>query len=299
MNQLSQMNKAMQYLEDHLTDHIDYCQLGRIAGCSEYHFRRMFSYLSGMPLGEYVRKRRVSIAPSLLRKGMKVIDCALLLGYESPDAFRRAFQEMHGITPSEAKRAELALQTFPPMTFQLVIKGGRQMQYRIVHNNEFKIVGFKKRVTLQFEGTNPQVQLLSEQMTPERIAELKSLCNIDPQGMLSVSVNFAERTTEGSELDQYLGVATTKQAPNGYDMLLVEESDWGVFTVVGEFPQAVQDTWARIYSEWLPASDYQLTGGPELLWHESPDLTRSDCKSEIWIPLEKLQDNSIKNQGSG
>lgn len=161
------------------------------------------------------------------------------------------------------------------------------MDHRIVHIGSFQIVGFKKRITSQFEGVNPQINSLYEKLTPERIAQLKALCDIEPRGMLSVSANFSERTVEGTELDQYIGVATTKLAPEGYDLLPVEESDWGVFTVVGPFPKALQDTWARIYSEWLPASDYQLTGGPELLWHESPDLTRPDCKSEIWIPVEQ------------
>lgn len=105
--------------------------------------------------------------------------------------------------------------------------------------------------------------------------------------MLSVSANFAERSVEGTELDQYIGVATTNSAPEGYDVLQIAESDWVVFTVVGPFPKTIQDTWAHIFSEWLPTSEYQLTGGPELLWHESPDLTKPDCKSEIWIPISK------------
>ncbi len=104
-----------------------------------------------------------------------------------------------------------------------------------------------------------------------------------------MSANFAERTSEGTELDQYVGVATQKQAPAGYDVLEVAQSDWAVFTATGPFSETVQNTWARIYSEWLASSDYQLTGGPELLWYSSPDLTRADCKNEIWIPVVKRQ----------
>lgn len=287
MNLLSQMNQAMSYLEEHLTDGIDFGRMAQIAGCSEYHFRRIFSYLAGMPLGEYIRCRKLVLAGTLLRQGSKVIDCAVLLGYESADAFSKAFQGMHGITPSESKRENASIKAFPPMTFQLPITGGCKMDYRIVHNTDFQVVGFKKRITAQFEGVNPQMASLYEKLTPERIAEMKALCNIAPQGMLSVSANFAERTVEGTELDQYIGVATTKQPPHGYNVLRVKESDWVVFTVVGPFPKTVQDTWARIYSEWLPSSEYQLTGGPELLWHESPDLSKSDCKGEIWVPISK------------
>ena len=162
------------------------------------------------------------------------------------------------------------------------------MNVRIIHKNPFRIVGFKKRITTQFEGVNPQMQSLNENLTPEHIAALKVLCDTEPTGMLSVSANFAKRTEGGAELDQYVGVATTKEAPTGYSVLEVEASDWAVFSVSGLFPQAVQDTWARIYSEWLPSSAYQLTGGPELLWYDSPDLSRDDCRNEIWIPVARM-----------
>lgn len=287
VNPLAQMNEAMDYVEAHLTEDMNFGQMARIAGCSEYHFRRMFSYLAGMPLSEYVRCRRLSIAATLLRQGSKVMDCALLLGYESADAFSKAFQGMHGMTPSEAKRENAVLKAFPPMTFQLTIRGGCKMDYRIVHKEKFRIVGFKKQITLQFEGVNKQTESLAQKPSPESIRELKALCDVEPKGMLSVSANFSERTVEGTELDQYIAVATTNPAPEGYDVLAVEESDWAVFTVVGPFPKAMQDTWARIYSEWLPSSAYQLTGGPEILWHESPDLSQPNCMSEIWIPVEK------------
>lgn len=287
MNSLADMNKAMQYIEENLTSSVDYARVSQIAGCSEYHFRRLFSYLSGIPLSEYVRCRKLALAATMLHHGMKVIDCATLMGYDSADSFARAFQKMHGINPSEAKDRQCKLMAFPPMTFQLTIQGGSKMDYRIVHNPSFKVVGFKKRITLQFEGVNPQMDSLYEKLTPEIIAELKSLCDLDPQGIISVSAHFEDHTREETEVDQYIGVSTTQPAPAGYDVLEVPESDWGVFTAVGPFPETLQTLWARIYSEWLPSTDYELTHGPELLWHESPDLTKPDCKSEIWIPLTR------------
>lgn len=62
MNTLTQMNKAMKYIEENLMGEIDFDEMSRIACCSEYHFRRMFSFLAGMPLGEYIRRRKLSIA---------------------------------------------------------------------------------------------------------------------------------------------------------------------------------------------------------------------------------------------
>lgn len=296
MDSLKQMNLAMRYIESHLTTEIDSKELSRIACCSEYHFRRMFSFLSGMPLGEYIRRRRLALAAVLLKSGdKKIIDIAFEMGYESSDAFTKAFQTMHGVTPSQSKKRDVAVKAFPPMTFQFKVQGGIEMDYRIVHNSPFRIVGFKKRITLQFEGINPQMDSVAAKLTPEIVAELKSLCDTEPRGMLNISANISEhapagcdvKPVEGMELDQYIGVATTKPAPGGYDVLPVEESDWAVFTAVGPFPKAVQDTWARIYAEWFPSSGYEMTGGPELLWYESPDLSKPDCKNEIWIPVTK------------
>lgn len=288
MNILRHYNEALNHIENNLLHEIDFQQVARIAGCSEYQFRRMFPFLAGMPLGEYIRKRKLSIAVSLLQHGEKVIDVALKLGYETPESFSKAFQAMHGVTPSQVKRDYVHLKAFPPIHFQLTVRGGIEMDYRIVEKEEFRIVGFKKRIILQYEGTNPQMNALVEKLTPAVITELKDLSNIEPKGILNVSTNFAERTTEGSELDQYLGVATTKLAPLGYDILSVEASTWAVFTAIGPFPTALQTTWAKIYSEWLATSGYTLTGGPEILWNESPDTSRPDYKSEIWIPVRSV-----------
>lgn len=288
MNILLQMNKAMKYIEENLMGEIDFDEMSRIACCSEYHFRRMFSFLAGMPLGEYIRRRKLSLAAVLLNnQDNKIIDVALQLGYNSPDAFTKAFQAMHGIAPSNVKKGNITLKAFPPMTFQLTIKGGNEMDYRIVEKDPFKIVGLKKRITLIFEGVNHQMDPLVESLTDERIKYLKSLCNIEPSGILSVSANFSERTVEGSELDQYIGVATTKQVLGHWEVLEVDATSWAVFTVVGEFPKALQDTWACIYGEWFPTSGYELTGGPEILWNESSDTSKHDYKSEIWIPVRK------------
>lgn len=288
MNTLSQFNDAMRYIEENLTEEINIDYLAQVAGCSKYHFSRMFSFLAGIPLSEYIRKRKLTVAGlSLSSNQEKIIDVALRFGYESPEAFSKAFLAMHGVSPSQARKNKTQLKAFPPMTFQLSIKGGIEMDYRIVEKPSFNIVGFKKQVSLQFKGVNTQVESLVKNLTPEIIGELKSLCNIEPKGMLSVSTNFSDRIVEGSTHDQYLGVATTMDFPKNYEVLDVPASTWAVFSAVGKFPDALQDTWSKIYSEWLPSSQYELIQGPEMLWNGSPDTTKSDYKSEIWIPVKK------------
>jgi AraC family transcriptional regulator len=286
MDSIKQLNLAMKYVEEHLTEEFHWEEVSRIACCSEYHFKRMFSFLSGMSLGEYVRRRRLTLAVTMLKtKKDKIIDIALSLGYESPDSFTKAFQNFHGITPSHVRKSSVNVKAFPPMTFQLKIQGGSEMNYRIVEKENFQIVGIKKRITLQYEGVNTQMDSMWASLNMEKIIELKQLSNEEPVGILSVSANFTDRTDEGTELDQYIGVATTSTSSDCWEVLKVESGTWAVFTVIGPFPQELQKTWASIYGEWLPTSGYELTGGPEMLWNESPDTSKPDYKSEIWIPV--------------
>jgi AraC family transcriptional regulator len=135
----------------------------------------MFSFLSGVGLSEYIRRRRLTLAALDLKdKSMRIIDVAVKYGYDSADSFSRAFQSMHGILPSEARSSNIQLKAYPKMTFQLSIRGGCEMNYRIVEKGPFKIVGFKRRVPIIFNGVNPEIAKMSELLTPEVIALSKN-----------------------------------------------------------------------------------------------------------------------------
>lgn len=286
MEPLKQLNLAMQYIESHLADELDFQKIAQLAGCSEYHFRRMFSFLSGMSLSEYIRRRRLSQAALELRSGIKVLDLAVRYGYESPDAFSRAFQGLHGLTPTEARQEGVLLKAVPPMTFQLTVRGGNQMDYRIVEKEAFYIVGLKRRVSLLYEGVNPEIAVMWASLTMEDIQTLKAWSNVEPIGLISASVNFTEGRAEGSQLDHYIGVAT-REPHEKWEVLPVPASTWGVFTARGKFPDELQSVWARIYSEWFGMSGYEVSAGPEILWNASKDTTLPDYHSEIWIPIIK------------
>lgn len=289
MNGLKDLNDAIAYIEERLTDEIDMKEVAKRAYCSEYHFQRMFSFLSGVSLAEYIRRRRLTLAAQELSEGRtKVIDVAMKYGYGSPDSFSRAFQLLHGVNPSEARGASPSLKAFPRMSFQLTIQGGEAMNYRLIEKEGFRIAGLRKRVPIVFEGVNPAIAEMWGQLTPELIGELKSLSNVDPRGLISASVNFSEgRMQEKGELDHYIGAATTVKDTGDLAVLEVEASLWAVFESVGPFPETLQSIWGRIYAEWFPSSDYEIAPGPEILWNESKDTSAPDYKSEIWIPVKK------------
>ena len=289
MDLLRNMNRALHYIEENLTKDIDFSEVAKLALCSEYHFKRMFSFLAGITLSEYIRRRRLTLAAFELRdNNMKVIDIAIKYGYNSPDSFTRAFQNLHGLTPSEAKKNGYSLKAYPQMTFQLSIKGGNEMNYRIEEKEAFHIVGIKERVPIIFHGVNPKISAMWESLSDETINKLKNLSNVDPLGLLSASLNFSEgRMEEKGELDHYIGVATTKECPDNLIKLEVPALTWAVFEAVGLFPDTLQDVWGRIYSEWFPSSNYEQVEGPEILWNEHKDITSPTFKSEIWIPVLK------------
>ena len=167
MDSLRSLNNALAYIEEHLTEEIDYSKITKIAYCSEYHFKRMFSFLSGISLSEYIRRRKLTLAALDLKdKSFRIIDIAVKYGYSSADSFTRAFHSVHGILPSEARSELTQIKAYPKMTFQLSIKGGCEMNYRIVEKEPFKLVGFKKRVPIFFEGVNPEIAKMTELLTP-------------------------------------------------------------------------------------------------------------------------------------
>jgi AraC family transcriptional regulator len=291
MDLLEKMNGALTYIEENLTNDIDFKEVARLAFCSEYHFKRMFSFLAGVTLSEYIRRRRLTLAAfELNNSNLRVIDVAIKYGYSSPDSFTRAFQSLHGVTPSEARNNGQSLKAYPRMTFQLSIKGGSEMNYRIEEKEAFRIVGIKKRVPIIFHGVNPEIAAMWGTLNIEIINRLKNFSNVEPLGLLQASSNFSDgRMEEKGELDHYIGVATTNECPDDLTQLEVPALTWAVFESVGPFPDTLQDIWGRIYSEWFPSTNYQQTEGPEILWNEHKDVSSPTFKSEIWIPIFKKE----------
>lgn len=162
------------------------------------------------------------------------------------------------------------------------------MNYRIEEKDSFRIIGITKRVPIVFNGVNEEIASMWKSLDSQSIETLKSLSNIEPTGIISASTNFSEgRMEEKGELDHYIGVTTTKDCPKQFKQLEITASTWAIFEAVGPFPDALQNVWGRIYSEWFPSSNYELAEGPEILWNESKDVSSPNFRSEIWIPVLK------------
>jgi len=292
MNVLEPLNKAMEYIEENLEGDIDFQRLAQTACCSEYHFRRMFSFLAGMSLGEYIRNRRLSAAAALLcNTEEKVIDIALRFGYESPDAFSKAFNSMYGLTPTQARKTDVSLPVFTPITFQLSIKGGHKMDCKIIEKDAFYLIGVSGRIPLIFNGPNPHTAEVWKKLRQEDLLVLMEHSKIEPNGILNAYANYEDKAEEGTELDLFVGIAANEplldRLMKRFDMLKVDASTWAIFSSCGEHPTAVQEIWGRIADSWFPSRDYEMSGGLEILWYESYDFGKPDFKADIWIPIKK------------
>ena len=284
MNPLYDFNQALSYVEEHLDEEVNLDEVARRACCSPYHFSRTFSFLAGISLSEYVRRRRMTLAATELRGGgVRVIDLAVKYGYTSADAFTRAFTAVHGVTPSQSREAPL--KAYPRMSFQLAIQGGEEMNYRMISKEVFRVVGIRKRVRLIYEGVNPEIAAMFGGLDEETIAVIKGLSNTDPAGLIQATTDFQQNREEGSSIEHYIGAATTRECPEGMSSLEVAAGEWAVFETQGPFPKTMQDVWARIFTEWFPSSGYQHAGGPELVWSEHRDITSPTFRNEIWIPV--------------
>ncbi|RYJ30780.1 hypothetical protein CU044_0830 [Streptomyces sp. L-9-10] len=287
---LERLNQAMEHIERNLGQPIEVAELARIAVTSEYHFRRLFSALAGIPLSEYIRRRRLTVAGADVLGGERtLLDVAVRYGYGSGEAFARAFRALHGVGPGEARRTGATLRSQPRMSFRLIVEGSTDMRYRVVQKPEFRVVGPKTRVPLVHEGMNPAIVSFIRGLgreTLQRLEELGERSGQEPRGIVAVTDDLSESRAEGTELDYLHGVVTDAAAPEGMETLTVPAGTWAVFESSGEFPRALQYLWRDVYTQWFPSNPYRSVPGPELLRTRlSEDGTQADA--ELWIRVER------------
>lgn len=283
---VQEWNRAIELIEKDLTADIEVGALARTALTSEYHFRRMFSSLSGLPVSEYIRRRRLTAATAEIVDGGPVLEVAVRYGYGSAEAFTRAFKAMHGLTPSEARQPGAVLHSQPQLRFHLRIEGNTDMKHRIEDKEAFRLVGLKARVPLVHQGPNQAIIDFQRNLDPAATKRLLQVANTEPSGPLSVTDNIDDQRTEGSQLDYWHAVATTNPAPDGFDSMEVPAGLWVVFQAEGKFPDVLQSMWADAATEWFPANPYRWIPGPELL-SVQVDAGGTHGQGQLWIPIER------------
>ncbi len=280
MDWVHRLNQSLNYIEEHLTGEIDYEQLGRIACCSAYHYQRMFTYMAGITLAEYIRRRKMSLAAADLQDGNeRIIDIAEKYGYRSPTAFNRAFQSFHGVAPSSVKTEGVSVKSFSPIVFKITVKGASELNYRIEAKEAFRIIGISAPLEKEIENNFMVVPTMWQEASANgTIQKLAGMMDTPPMGLLGVSACNDE------EQWKYFIAVSSAKAGDEFEEYTVPASTWAIFSGTGT-NQSIQQLEQRIITEWLPASGYEYADAPDIEVYLNPDP--QDAQYEVWIPVVK------------
>ncbi len=282
MEWIERLNKTISYIEEHLAEEISYDELAHIACCSSYHYQRIFAYMAGIPLSEYIRRRRMSLAAIDLQNGNeKIIDIGMKYGYASPTAFNRAFQSVHGIAPSIAKKEGTTIKSYPPISFKLTVKGVEELSYRIETKDSFRIVGASFPLDKEIENNFIAVpQMWQNAAINGTFEKITPLMNNQPMGVLGVSV-----CNNKEEWQYFIAVSSSIDTDNSLDEYIIPACTWAIFSGIGT-GISIQELERRIITEWLPTSGYEYDNAPDMEVYLNPDP--NNMQYEVWIPIKKI-----------
>lgn len=289
MDWLKGMNSVTQYIENNLTHPIQYESLSRIVGCSVYEFSRIFSFMAGMSVSEYIRRRRLSQAVFDIQIGNdKIIDIALKYCYESPTAFARAFKELHGTTPLSARKMGVPLKTYPPITFVLTIKGVNEMNFRIEKKDSFKIMGLSGYENGECKTGDSLTTLWREFMDNYNFRLWNSGGTDNYYTAPFWQVAAYDFQSDGGQTKVIIGAEYKGKRPDGMTVQTVPAATWAVFTISSPTGiDYVPAAYTRIVTEWLPSSQYERDESvPSLEVFHGGDADSPEYQWEIWMPVK-------------
>jgi AraC family transcriptional regulator len=284
------MNAAIDYIEENLAGEIDFSVAAEKAACSLFHFQRMFMVIIGITPVEYARRRRLTLAArELTSTNIKIIDLALKYGYDSPDSFTRAFRSVHGITSKAARAPGVKLTAFPRISFNIVLKGGNDMDYTIIEKPAFDILGRSRKFrTVNGENFIKIPQFWQEFMATPDYKTLMDLTGGKPGAVTGggcLGVCFGGEDTNWDPFSYGIGIEKpAKNSPVKFELIPVPAAAWAVFDCTLD---NLQDVTKRIFSEWFPSTRYEHDKAPEIEVYLPGDFSNTEMKCQIWIPVVK------------
>lgn len=282
MNWAKIIEEAIEYIERNITDDLTVGRIAREVNISAFYFQRGFSMLCGYTVGEYVRMRRLAIAgEELLSSDIKVIDLAVKYGYDSPDSFTKAFTRFHGNTPTDVRRGAV-LKSFAPLHIKLILDGGSAMEYRIEEKPAFQLMGVSK--DFSYENANVEIPKFWDeafiQASEKPVTGMYGVCFDEEMGGNQFRYMIAD--------DMDAKLAERKHL----DVQEIRAHIWAVFPCRGAMPLPLQEVNRRIFSEWLPASSYEIAEGYNIEYYSDPADFKMGTQdpeyyAEVWIPVKE------------
>ncbi|MDD3225677.1 MAG: AraC family transcriptional regulator [Clostridium sp.] len=284
MKWLKQLSQVIDYIENNLDSVISYDEAARIACCSTYYFQRIFSYITGITLSEYIRRRRMTKAAfELQTTNKKVMDIGLKYGYESPTAFNRAFQNVHGVSPTAARMQGTILNTYPPISFSISVTGGENMRYRIETKEAIRIVGVRTALQEDMEQNQKIAPVFwAKMLKSDMLPKICKLADKNPDGILGVTAYKNPK-----DIYYYIAVPTDKPVPCSMVEFKIPAATWVIFQCNGRFKESVQTVFKRFLTEWLPTSGYEYAELPDIEVYPFNTRESNSGHVEVWIAIKK------------
>lgn len=294
MEWLLQLQNAVNYMEKHLLEKINYENAAKSVFMSSYNFHRTFSLMAGITANEYIRNRRLSLAAQELQEtDISVIDAAFKYGYETPESFSKAFSRFHGVTPKQAKSKGTPLRMFNPLVIKIIMEGGVVLDYRITKKEKQSFIAVTRAFPNEIindEGDHSISDFCGEcyekklieplrQLRPDGKRDLYGLCN--PLRDYEDSFEYGIGVIIDDETD------ISKKAElieNGYAIWETESTEYVVLKCMGGDGDSISEMWSRFYKEFLPQTNYKQTELTDFEIYFEKGEEGVFC--ELWIPIE-------------
>lgn len=288
MNWATGIQNAINYIENHLTEELDYSKIAEQAICSPYYFQKIFIILCGITVGEYIRNRRLTLAGNeLISTDARVIDIAFKYGYEFPESFTRAFTHFHGVTPSEARHTGKKLRSFSRLNVQIILKGGNSMNYKISSKKSFTVLEKVEQHMVVGKENKNTIPAFWDRAHKNGI--IKTLLEHASDNSFIFGICYGNGHTDCEQFDYAIAVPCTPDtiAPDGYRIHTIPARTWVILECTGAMPDAIQQLWHELCSEFFPTSGYQPTYEMDIEAYPAGNMTDANYTSQIWVPIKE------------
>lgn len=285
MNWSESISRAIEYIEEHLTDELSIEDISNHVYVSPFYFQKGFSMLCGYGIGEYIRNRKLSLAAyELLNTDNKIIDIASKYGYDSSDSFTKAFTRFHGSSPTSVRRGG-KIKEFAPLKINIIMKGGYTMEYKIEEKEAFKVIGLKD--TFKYENAQQEIPKIWK-----KFFQINTFNKIKPKYAINIDNDIGNNKFDYIIGDDY---TSTSKIPKDFKIVEIPQFTWVIFSCVGPASIKMLETNEKIFKEWLPNSnEYEIAAGYNIEKYSNPNDYKKGTEDEkyyceIWIPIKKKQ----------
>lgn len=283
MNWIETIENALGFIESNITEELTVGRIAAEVNTSAFYFQKGFSMLCGYTVGEYIRRRRLSLAGiEFMSSDIKVIDLAIKYGYDSPDSFSKAFTRFHGCAPTDVRKGGANIKAFAPLHIKLSLDGGTVMEYRIEKKSDFKVMGVSKMFS--YECANQDIPQFWND----------AFIKAEPKPVLGEYGICFDEAMAGDEFRYMIAddYDTEKAQAMKLDVQEIPAHTWAIFPCRGAMPLPLQEVNRRIFAEWLPASNYEIAEGYNIEYYSDPadfklGTQDSGYYAEVWIPVKE------------